>query len=83
MKTYANDDVPPDRPRPATQLGANYTGFYGVFTRSSYLYRRHDAPQVFDLGYPPPSTFASIEDGSSNTAMITEKRMRTDLMGLE
>jgi prepilin-type N-terminal cleavage/methylation domain-containing protein/prepilin-type processing-associated H-X9-DG protein len=81
VKTYTNDGVPPDGPRPAAQLGASYTGFHGVLTRSSYFVASTGA--VFQLGYPPNSTFASIEDGSSNTTMITEKRMRTDLMGLE
>jgi prepilin-type N-terminal cleavage/methylation domain-containing protein/prepilin-type processing-associated H-X9-DG protein len=78
VKTYTNDHSP----RPATQLGAMYTGFYGVLTRSSYFYLV-TASQAFDMGYPPPSTIASIEDGSSDTIMVTEKRMRTDKMELE
>lgn len=78
VKNYQNDL----EPRPAGQLAANYTGFYGVFTRSSYYYIA-SVKKSFDLNYPPLTTFARIEDGSSNTAMVTEKRMRSDLLGQE
>jgi prepilin-type N-terminal cleavage/methylation domain-containing protein/prepilin-type processing-associated H-X9-DG protein len=54
-----------------------YAGFYGVFVRTSYFVNISSGA-VSELGYGPPTTVARIEDGTSNTAMVSEKRIRTD-----
>jgi type II secretory pathway pseudopilin PulG len=75
-KTYGNDF----NPRTATQLGASYEPFWGVIIRSSYHVRattgRAGKPVVQDLGYGGNVTMAKITDGTSKTAVLTEKRLR-------
>lgn len=68
-----NDHVP----RSAEAHRTRYAGFMGVFVRTSYFV---NGGSVTDLGYGPPTTIARVEDGTSNTAMVSEKRIRTDLL---
>jgi hypothetical protein len=62
---------------PATD--PNYRGFWGVIIRSSYLVKKFTGssgnPVVTDLGYGRPVTMAKITDGTSKTAVISEKRL--------
>jgi prepilin-type processing-associated H-X9-DG protein len=67
------------QPRSAEFLRTAFAGFNGVFVRTSYFVNNSNGA-VSDLGYGPPTTAARIEDGTSNTAMATEKRMRIDLL---
>jgi prepilin-type N-terminal cleavage/methylation domain-containing protein len=48
--------------------------FWGVIVRSSYYVKGPN--NVVDLQYRPPVGFAEIEDGSSNTIVVGEKRLR-------
>jgi prepilin-type processing-associated H-X9-DG protein len=74
IKTYGNDWDP----APASILAGQYTGFWGVIIRSSYLV---DAGAVLPpLGYGQLVSFRKIKDGTSKTAVITEKRLRTDTL---
>jgi prepilin-type N-terminal cleavage/methylation domain-containing protein/prepilin-type processing-associated H-X9-DG protein len=54
-----------------------YAGFFGVFVRTSYFVNLNSGA-VSNLGYGPPTTVARIEDGTSNTAIVSEKRVRVD-----
>lgn len=54
-----------------------YAGFQGVFVRTSYFVN-NTSGAITELGYEPPTTFAMIEDGTSNTAMAAEKRILID-----
>lgn len=69
---YGNDFAP----RSKSQLGEAYTGFNGVIVRSSYLIDGRRGPK--DLGYDPPTRMRGIKDGTSKTAMVSEKRLRTE-----
>jgi len=77
----ANSFVNDHKPLPAETLTKFkvYAGFNGVFIRTSYFVN-NDNGKVSELGYGPPTTVARIEDGTSNTAMVTEKRIRIDLL---
>ncbi len=71
-KDYGTNARPP---QPAQSLGAEYIGFRGVISRSSYLVEEGSrGAKVTLLGYPR-ITFAKITDGTSKTAVITEKRL--------
>jgi prepilin-type N-terminal cleavage/methylation domain-containing protein len=64
-------------PQTATQLGSSYQGFWGVIVRSSYWVDRGTrGASVKDLGYGRPVKPAKISDGTSKTAVLTEKRLR-------
>jgi prepilin-type N-terminal cleavage/methylation domain-containing protein/prepilin-type processing-associated H-X9-DG protein len=65
------------QPRSADFLRTAFAGFNGVFIRSSYFVN-NSSGAISDLNYGPPTTVARIEDGTSNTAMATEKRIRID-----
>jgi prepilin-type processing-associated H-X9-DG protein len=67
------------QPRSSDFLRTAFAGFNGVFIRSSYFVNLSSGA-ISELNYGPPTTIARIEDGTSNTAMATEKRMRTDLL---
>ncbi len=75
-KTYRNDF----NPQPAAALGAAYTGFWGVIIRSSYLVDFQSGQAKPSLGYGRLTTFQKIKDGSSKTAMVGEKRLRSDTL---
>jgi hypothetical protein len=51
-----------------------------VFTRSSFLVRKgsRDPDAAVELNYRDVITFAKIADGTSKTAMVTEKRIPVD-----
>jgi prepilin-type N-terminal cleavage/methylation domain-containing protein/prepilin-type processing-associated H-X9-DG protein len=66
------------QPRSSDFLRTAYAGFDGVFIRSSYFVNNSGA--ISELNYGPATTVARVEDGTSNTAMATEKRMRIDLL---
>lgn len=70
---YINDF----NPKPSHDL-KQYVPFMGVIVRSSYLVQNGN---VTNLNYGPLATIPSIEDGTSHTGMIAEKRVRTDLLG--
>jgi prepilin-type N-terminal cleavage/methylation domain-containing protein len=76
QKSYGNDF----NPRPATTLGKAYTGFWGVIVRSSYFVRRTSKgaspTDIIELGYGSQISAAKITDGTSKTAVISEKRLR-------
>jgi len=75
ISNFVNDHGP----RSADTLRIAYAGFYGVFVRTSYFVNNASGA-VTELGYGQPTTVAGIEDGTSNTAMATEKRIRLDLL---
>ena len=77
----ANSFVNDHKPLPADTLTKFkvYAGFNGVFIRTSYFVD-NDNGKVSELGYGSPTTVARIEDGTSNTAMVAEKRIRIDLL---
>ncbi len=62
-------------PRKAERT-SSFSDFFGVIVRSSY-YVKNDGSAV-ELGYRAPIGFKDIEDGSSNTIVVSEKRMRPD-----
>ncbi|MCG8451120.1 MAG: DUF1559 domain-containing protein, partial [Pirellulales bacterium] len=62
-------------------LGEGFIPFMGVFVRGSYYVTKNDGTLQSPLNYGKLVTHSRIEDGSSNTAMITEKRIRTDKSG--
>lgn len=69
-----------ETPREINQRNpGNYTGFKGVIVRSSYLVDKGTgaagAPVVTRFGYDPPTKMAKISDGTSKTAVFTEKRI--------
>ncbi|MBA3480839.1 MAG: DUF1559 domain-containing protein, partial [Pirellulales bacterium] len=66
----------PGEMKSAENLGAAYQGFWGVLTRSSHLVKP-GTKDVMDMGYPTVG-MAQIEDGTSNTAMIGEKRLNPE-----
>lgn len=70
-RTYGNDF----NPRTSAQLGASYTGFWGVIVRSSHLVN-NSTGAVTDLNYTPLVRIRHIKDGTSKTAMVSEKRLR-------
>ncbi len=70
-RNYSNDF----NPRTKQLLGANYTGFNGVIVRSSYLVMSR-VRRVVELGYDRITTMGRIKDGTSKTAMVSEKRLR-------
>lgn len=67
-------------PVPAVNLGKDFQGFWGVIVRSSYLVRRDSGgaspSDITDLGYGGYVTPAKITDGTSKTAVLSEKRLR-------
>ncbi|MFM7412459.1 MAG: DUF1559 domain-containing protein [Planctomycetota bacterium] len=64
-------------PKPASKLGTSYQGFWGVIVRGSYAVSRGTrGASVEDLGYGGPVKPAKITDGTSKTAVVTEKRLR-------
>ncbi|HEX2473624.1 MAG TPA: DUF1559 domain-containing protein [Lacipirellulaceae bacterium] len=75
-KTYQNDF----NPRTASALGTAYTGFWGVLVRSSYWVRPNSkgaAPtDIKELGYGGLISVAKVTDGTSKTAVLSEKRLR-------
>jgi prepilin-type N-terminal cleavage/methylation domain-containing protein/prepilin-type processing-associated H-X9-DG protein len=64
-------------PKSAESLTKAYAGFYGVFVRTSYFVNNTSGAKS-ELNYGPPTTVARIEDGTSNTAMVAEKRILID-----
>jgi hypothetical protein len=74
FRSYMGDFNPP----PATN--SSYRGFYGVIVRSSYLVRKGTRgmrpTDIVELGYDGLVSMAKIEDGSSKTAIVGEKRLR-------
>ncbi len=63
-------------PRSRAQLGDQYAGFFGVITRSDvFRIPVGGAIQTKELNYNSKVTFAKITDGTSKTAMISEKRL--------
>ncbi len=76
--TYTNDH----NPRTSAMLKTSYTGFFGVFVRSSYFINGL-TNKFTDLDYGPLTKQAQILDGTSKTAIVAEKRMRIDLLGTE
>ena len=70
-----NDHIP----KSAEAHRIRYAGFFGVFIRSSYFINP-SGNTLTELGYGAPTTIARVEDGTSNTAMVSEKRIRTDLI---
>jgi len=66
-------------PRSATSLGRRYVPFNGVIVRSSYYVKKGtlgaNPNDIKELGYPKVS-FKNITDGTSNTAMLSEKRLQ-------
>jgi prepilin-type N-terminal cleavage/methylation domain-containing protein len=73
-RNYMGDFNPP----PSTH--ANYRGFWGVITRSSYWVRPGSrgmgANAIRDLSLDGWVTPAKIQDGTSKTAVVGEKRLR-------
>ncbi len=69
VRRYANDF----NPLPKSIL-RDYTGFWGVIVRSSYLVNATSGA-VTELGYDPVTTMRRIKDGTSKTAMVAEKRL--------
>lgn len=67
-------------PKPSSVLKANFLKFWGVIVRSSYLVKkgsRGASPtDIIDLDYGGLITPAKIVDGTSKTAVISEKRLR-------
>ena len=79
--TTFNDQLNGHRPKPKQELGAAYVGYHGVFMRSSYYNkgRSNDTEcrdDIQQLNYGSLITIGKIKDGTSKTAMITEKRLR-------
>jgi prepilin-type N-terminal cleavage/methylation domain-containing protein/prepilin-type processing-associated H-X9-DG protein len=72
--SYTNDFDPRPKDGP-NGLGNSFTGFWGVIVRSSYLVRDSDGV-VIELNYGPLMRIGMIKDGTSKTAMISEKRLR-------
>ncbi len=68
--SYGNDH----NPRAKSALGNQYVGFNGVIVRGSY---NNETGTPKDMNYDPPTTMRRIKDGTSKTAMVTEKRLRT------
>lgn len=66
-------------PRTAKYHRTRYAGFFGVFIRTSYFVNSTGGAAT-ELGYGSPTTIARVEDGTSNTAMVTEKHIRIDLL---
>jgi prepilin-type N-terminal cleavage/methylation domain-containing protein/prepilin-type processing-associated H-X9-DG protein len=50
--------------------------FWGTIVRSSHFIKNDAGTDILELGYRPPIGFSEIEDGSSNTIVIGEKRLR-------
>ena len=71
VTSYSNDH----NPDPKSSL-RNYTGFNGVIVRGSY---NNETGPAKDLDYDPPTTMRRLKDGTSKTAMVSEKRLRTDV----
>lgn len=63
------------RPLESSRLADNYTGFNGVFVRSSHFVNPSNKDQSFDMMYDGATTMRRIRDGTSKTGMITEKRL--------
>lgn len=63
------------RPLDRAHLGHTFTGFNGVFVRSSHFVAPNNPDLVFDLNYDRVTSMARIKDGTSKTGMITEKRL--------
>ncbi len=64
-------------PVPASKLKTNFLKFWGVIIRSSYWVKNGSrGANVADLGYGELITPAKIVDGTSKTAIISEKRLR-------
>jgi prepilin-type processing-associated H-X9-DG protein len=66
------------QPKSAATLKVFFAGYYGVIVRTNHFVNAGGNAATLDYG--PPTTAARIEDGTSNTAMATEKRMRLDLL---
>jgi hypothetical protein len=64
------------QPTPAKQITSpgGYTGYFGVIVRSNYF--APHPPDKAVKGFYSPINFAKIEDGSSKTLVIGEKRLR-------
>ena len=64
-------------PKKASELGADFQGFWGVIVRgSNHIAAKSRGTTVTDLGYGGLITPAKISDGTSKTAIIVEKRLR-------
>ena len=64
-------------PKSVAELKDKYQGFWGVLTRGSNCVAQDSrGASVKNLGYDPPVKPAKIADGSSKTAVISEKRLR-------
>lgn len=64
-------------PKPVHEL-KDFVPFMGVIVRSSYFVQNDVATE---LDYGPLTTIQRIDDGTSHTGMIAEKRLRTDQLG--
>lgn len=69
--TYGNDF----NPRTRAQLSTRYTGFGGIIVRSSYLVN-NSTGVVSNLDYTAVVKIGKVKDGTSKTAMVSEKRLR-------
>ncbi len=76
VPTYSNDF----NPRPKSDLGSRFTGFWGVIVRSSYHVNKSNG-QVTDLGYTPIVRMGKIKDGASKTVVVAEKRVKKGVTG--
>jgi prepilin-type N-terminal cleavage/methylation domain-containing protein len=63
-------------PVPGSRV-ARFHDFWGVIVRSSYYVS--SPTNAEELGYHPPVGFNHIEDGASNTLVVSEKRSRPSL----
>ena len=64
-------------PKSVAELKDKYQGFWGVLTRGSNCVALNSrGASVKNLGYDAPVKPAKIADGSSKTAVISEKRLR-------
>jgi type II secretory pathway pseudopilin PulG len=78
---YASNWADSKFPSTSETGGSDYRGFWGVIIRSSYHVKKFTGksgnPFVTDLGFGSPVTMAKITDGTSKTAVISEKRLWT------
>lgn len=68
--------VPGTRPQTKSQLGGSFTDYHSVITRSRLFRMPFGAGFAeLDMGWNAKVTFSKVTDGSSNTAMLAEKRV--------
>jgi prepilin-type processing-associated H-X9-DG protein len=73
---WGNGNIPhpvhEDSIAPPETFGKKWYGFWGVIVRSNMVVR---GGQQVTTGYYTPISFQQIEDGSSNTFVLAEKRL--------